>query len=96
MRTWSTWSDQAAIDEISVVSLIGEQWSPNTPPPSTALTTNGTDTDAPSRFMEAASGSASGTMTANVPQLVPVAKAMVPAVRNTTGATRSGVKWGVT
>ena len=30
--TWSTWSDAAAIEERTVVSEIGEQWSPNTAP----------------------------------------------------------------
>jgi hypothetical protein len=30
------WSDADAMDEMIVVSEIGEQWSPKTPPPNTA------------------------------------------------------------
>ncbi len=65
------WSDAEAIDEMMVVSEIGEQWSPKTPPPRTAARYNGSE---PSRA--AARGTAIGTMRAKVPQDVPVAKAM--------------------
>ena len=35
--TWSIWSAADPVDASIVVSDNGEQWSPNTPPPATAL-----------------------------------------------------------
>ena len=86
------WSHPAATDEMSEVSLIGEQWSPNTPPPRTALTMSGTETGSPAAVIVNASGTASGIMMANVPQLVPMEKAMRPVVRKATGAATLAVR----
>ena len=65
------------MEEIKVVSEIGEQWSPKTPPPSTAAII---------RYILASmlkpSGMAIDIMIAKVPQEVPVEKAMKQLVMN--------------
>ena len=85
-----------AIEERIVVSDIGEQWSPNTPPPSTAATTSGAETGSPRVAKSATSGIASGIMMAKVPQLVPVENAISPDTKNTSGAIHCGVSSGAT
>ena len=90
------WSLAEAIDETTLVSLIGEQWSPKTPPPSTALTTSGSDTTTDSLLNKDTRGTASVIMIAKVPQLVPVEKAMNALTKNTSGATSTGVRNGLT
>ena len=65
------WSVAAAIEEMIVVSLIGEQWSPKMPPDSEAATKG--DSGSP---RVSAAGTAIGSMIAKVPQLVPVENAM--------------------
>ena len=75
------WSVADAIDDMIVVSLMGEQWSPKMPPDNAAAKNGAIGRPSP-----AAAGTAMGSMIANVPQLVPVAKAMAPDVTNTSGA----------
>ena len=74
------WSVAEAIDDSIVVSLIGEQWSPKIPPASEAATKG--ERGRPS---VSAAGTAIGSIIPNVPQLVPVAKAIPPETRNTSG-----------
>ncbi len=57
-----------------VVSDVGEQWSPNIPPPKTAASIKGTG-----KLKLTAKGKAIAVIIANVPQLVPVLKAIRPA-----------------
>ena len=61
-----------------VVSEMGEQWSPKTPPPKTAATIR--PGWSPMRLII---GTAIGIMMANVPQDVPVEKAMKQDIRKT-------------
>ena len=77
------WSDAEARDETIVVSLIGLAWSPKIPPDSTAAMKGVTG-----RPSVIATGTAIGSMMPNVPQLLPVAKAMPPATRNRSVASR--------
>jgi hypothetical protein len=79
------WSVAAAIEEMMVVSEIGEEWSPKTPPERAAATKG--ETGRPS-VIEA--GTTIGSMMAKVPQLVPVAKAMPDATRKTSGRKTTG------
>ena len=86
------WSVAAAIEEIIVVSEIGEQWSPKTPPASDAATKG-----ASGRLRVSAAGTAIGSMIAKVPQLVPVEKAMPPETKKTNGKyTKFGIVPAVT
>jgi hypothetical protein len=66
------WSQPDAIEEIIVVSDMGEAWSPNTPPEITAPMRR-----AMSRFNVPPKAKAIGIIIENVPQLVPVAKAVI-------------------
>lgn len=70
-----------------VVSEIGEQWSPNTPPPRTAAMIK------PGwRPMILIMGTAMGIMMAKVPQEVPVEKAMRHETRKTTAGMNPGLR----
>src|SRR5699024_623779 len=60
--TWSTWSQEDPAEDSTVVSEIGEQWSPKIPPLKTAAVAAARD-----RSREAASGIAIGSMMAKVP-----------------------------
>ena len=83
------WSQPADIDATTVVSEIGEQWSPKTPPPMTAATASGTDAPAPT-----ASGTAIGMRIAKVPHELPVEKEITQPVTKTRGATVVGLRIG--
>lgn len=86
VRTWSMWSVAEAMEEIMVVSEMGEQWSPNTPPPKTAAIIR------PGwRPMMRIMGTAMGIMMAKVPQEVPVEKAIKQEMRNTTAGMMPGL-----
>ena len=65
------WSEADAIEEIMVVSEMGEQWSPNTPPESSAPITGGRDISS-----VWAMGMAMGNIIPHVPQDVPVENAI--------------------
>jgi len=71
---------------MSVVSEIGEQWSPKTPPPRTAAIT---------KYKLASSEKVKGTameiIMANVPQEVPVAKAIKLLIMNNNAGATSGI-----
>jgi len=70
-----------------VVSEIGEQWSPNTPPPRTAAMIK------PGwRPMILIMGTAMGIMMAKVPQEVPVEKAMRQETRKMTAGMTPGLR----
>ena len=71
------------MEETMVVSLNGEQWSPNTAPLNTAATTDATKDSDPGAKLNA-TGKASGIKTPIVPQEVPVVKEMSTPSRNTT------------
>ena len=73
------------MDARTVVSLIGEAWSPNIAPEIVAPSINGTGM--PSVI---AIGTAIGIMIANVPQLEPTENAINADTRNTRGARRTG------
>ena len=72
------WLQCAPVEERMVVSEIGEQWSPNTAPAMTA-DMQGIISEGSTLTAMAA---AIGNMMPNVPQLVPVAKAITPASMN--------------
>lgn len=66
MRTWVNKSQPEAIEDTAVVSEIGEQWSPKTPPPKiAAITSEGGN---PSVWIN---GTPIGISIAKVPQEVP-------------------------
>ena len=91
MRTWSMWSEAEATEERTVVSEIGEQWSPKMPPASDAATKG-----ASGRPSVDAAGTAIGSMIAKVPQEVPVEKAMKAEAMNTSGAAVTALIQGLT
>ena len=72
-----------AIEATTVVSLIGEAWSPNIAPAIAAPSSNSTGNPS-----VVAIGIAIGIMIANVPQLEPTEKAMNAEVMNINGASR--------
>ncbi len=75
------------MEEMMVVSEIGEQWSPKTPPPRTAAMIK------PGwRPMILIMGTAMGIMMAKVPQEVPVEKAMKQETRKTTAGMTPGLR----
>ena len=92
--TWSTWSAADAIEDITVVSEMGEQWSPKTAPARTdPSVANRMDSAAPPMLESSpvsahAIGPAIGKTIAMVPNDVPVANAM----RQDTTKTISGRK----
>ena len=73
------------MDEIIVVSEIGEEWSPNIPPEMTAAMTKGI-----CRSIVAPKAKAIGIMIEKVPQLVPVENAVMLATKKL----RSGISTG--
>jgi len=79
------WSHPLAIDEIMVVSEIGETWSPNIPPDTTAPIINGIGI-----LKDALNARAIGIIMENVPQLVPVEKEVIAPTTNTKNGIRKG------
>ena len=79
------WSVPAAMVAMIVESEIGELWSPNRPPPSTAATAS-----PGCRSMIAVIGITIGIIMAHVPNEVPVANAVMPDTTNNTAGTRAG------
>ena len=75
--TWSIWLEPAAIEEIIVVSEIGEQWSPKIPPPKTD---DKKITWESGKFCEIVIDI--GTIIANVPHDEPVENAIKHDVKN--------------
>jgi hypothetical protein len=73
------------MEEMIVVSEIGEEWSPKIPPDITAAMTNGI-----CRSMVAPNAKPIGIMIENVPQLVPVENA----VRDATKKMSKGINIG--
>ena len=70
------WSHPVAMDEMMVVSEMGETWSPKIPPEITAPIINGMfKSNVP------ANPKAMGIMIENVPHEVPVEKAVTPATK---------------
>lgn len=85
------WSAAEAIEEMIVVSDIGEQWSPKTPPPKTAAMIN------PGwRPIMLIIGTAMGIMMAKVPHEVPVEKAIKQETRKTTAGIIPGLRVDLT
>ena len=80
--TWSNGSKSQAMAETMVVSLKGEQWSPNTAPLKTAATMQATKDSFPGDNVNA-TGNAKGIRTPIVPQDVPVVKEIRTPSRNT-------------
>ena len=78
VNTWSIWCDPAPVELRIVVSEIGEQWSPNTAPASTAASVGSNSSGSTAIIKSAPIGS----MRPNVPQLVPVENAIRPAIAN--------------
>ena len=94
MRTWSTWSHAEAVEERTVVSEIGAQWSPKIAPARTELIV-------PSRIeycipapksapppSDTVRGITSGSRIVIVPQDVPVAKDIAAATTKTSHGSR--------
>jgi len=71
------WSHPAAIEEMMVVSEIGEAWSPKIPPDMTAAITRGMSSP-----IVAPNAKPMGIIMENVPQLVPVENAVILATKN--------------
>ena len=69
-----------------VVSLIGEAWSPKIPPEMTAAMTSGM-----CKSILAPKAKPIGIMILNVPQLVPVEKAVILATMKISSGTRAGL-----
>lgn len=80
VMTWTIWSDPDPVLESIVESEIGEQWSPNTPPASTAAI-DASNSSGTSNVMIIFP--AIGTSIPNDPQDVPVVNAMIHATTNT-------------
>ena len=79
-------SQPAATALTAVVSDIGEQWSPNTPPPKIAASTN-----AGGKSKLTTNGMPIGIKMAKVPQLVPVVKDIsAPAKNSIAGISHNG------
>ena len=70
------WSQSAAMEEMMVVSEIGEAWSPKIPPLMTAAITSGISSP-----IVAPSAKPMGIIMENVPQLVPVENAVMLATK---------------
>ena len=85
------WSEPAARDDRIVVSDIGEQWSPNVPPPSTAQIVQNTNVVSLPQVIVNAKGITIGTMIANVPHEEPVKKEINAHVKNVTVTSKAGV-----
>ena len=85
------WSEPAAKDDRIVVSDIGEQWSPNVPPPRMEPTVISTNVSISPPVMENAKGIAIGVMIANVPHEEPVKKEINAHVKNVTVTSKAGV-----
>jgi len=73
------------MEDIMVVSEIGEQWSPNTPPESRAPVTSGIETP-----MAEVMGTAMGNIIPQVPKDVPVEKAIKPVAMKMTAGRSCG------
>ena len=85
------WSEPAASDDRIVVSDIGEQWSPNVPPPSTAPIVQNTNVVSSPPVIVNAKGITIGTMIANVPHEDPVKKEIRAHVMNVIVTSKAGV-----
>jgi len=79
------WSHPLAIEEIMVVSEMGETWSPKIPPDITAPIIKGIG-----RLNDALNAKAMGIIIENVPQLVPVEKEVMDAMIKTKKGKRKG------
>ena len=90
--TWSIWSDADPVEERTVVSDNGEQWSPNTPPPATAPKHAYTSVPSSPPVKVNASGSAIGIQIAKVPQEDPVANAMIAEMIKIIAGSMAGVR----
>ena len=88
---WSMWSEPAARDDRIVVSDIGEQWSPNVPPPRIAPTVQSNTVSISPPVIVNAKGIAIGVMIANVPHEEPVKKEINAHVKNVTVTSKAGV-----
>ena len=82
----SSRSHPAAIADITVVSEMGEQWSPNRQPDSTAPIVMGMDTPKPTAILMPI-----GSRIAMAPHEVPVAKEIMTPTRNSRAGTTCGV-----
>ena len=85
------WSEPAAKDDRIVVSDIGEQWSPNVPPPRIAPTVQSNTVSISPPVIVNAKGIAIGVMIANVPHEEPVKKEINAHVKNVTVTSKAGV-----
>ena len=85
------WSEPAARDDRIVVSDIGEQWSPNVPPPRIAPTVQSNTVSISPPVIVNAKGIAIGVMIANVPHEEPVKKEINAHVKNVTVTSKAGV-----
>ena len=85
------WSEPAARDDRIVVSDIGEQWSPNVPPPRIAPTVQSNTVSISFPVIVNAKGIAIGVMIANVPHEEPVKKEINAHVKNVTVTSKAGV-----
>ena len=85
------WSEPAARDDRIVVSDIGEQWSPNVPPPRIAPTVQSNTVSISPPVIVNAKGIAIGVMIANVPNEEPVKKEINAHVKNVTVTSKAGV-----
>ena len=85
------WSEPAAKDDRIVVSDIGEQWSPNVPPPRIAPTVQSNTVSISPPVIVNAKGIAIGVMIANVPHEEPVKKEIIAHVMNVIVTNKAGV-----
>ena len=86
------WSAAAPVDDSTVVSERGEQWSPNTPPPATAAKQAYTNVDNVFPVNANASGSAIGIQIAKVPQEDQVANAIIADITKIIAGRSAGVR----